>query len=341
MALHHPQIRRAVELAQGGELGALQVVNGTFSFLLELRRDPRIDPGHGRRVGVGRRVLSGQRARRDRRRGARPGRRLRRGSTSAASTGRSSASCTSRAGCWPSSTAGSPPRTASGWRSSAAPGRLVLDAPFLADPDGPPAGLTLWRGTTASTSTCARSTRYALEVDDLVSAILDGTPAPRCRWRSRAAGSRRSWSWTAPLARTPRADDPTAWPIARRHRGRRPPGRRGGPRRGRCALGLGVLRRSAATAGPRPAPVRSRRPLRPASTTRTTGPLAYFAGGGVAVLDCDDDGRPDLYVAGGITPPPCSATRARPAAICASQPVPDAATDLSVRDRRLPARHRR
>jgi hypothetical protein len=32
------------------------------------------------------------------------------------------------------------------------------------------------------------------------------------------------------------------------------------------------------------------------------GPLAYFVGGGVAVLDCDIDGRPDLYVAGGVNP---------------------------------------
>jgi len=29
------------------------------------------------------------------------------------------------------------------------------------------------------------------------------------------------------------------------------------------------------------------------------GPLAYFTGGGVAVFDCDADGRPDAYVAGG------------------------------------------
>ena len=31
------------------------------------------------------------------------------------------------------------------------------------------------------------------------------------------------------------------------------------------------------------------------------GPLAYFAGGGVATFDCNDDGRPEVYVAGGTS----------------------------------------
>ena len=32
------------------------------------------------------------------------------------------------------------------------------------------------------------------------------------------------------------------------------------------------------------------------------GEFTYFVGGGVAVFDCDDDGRPDLYLAGGERP---------------------------------------
>ena len=32
------------------------------------------------------------------------------------------------------------------------------------------------------------------------------------------------------------------------------------------------------------------------------GPLAFFVGGGVAVFDCDADGKPDVYVAGGTNP---------------------------------------
>ena len=32
------------------------------------------------------------------------------------------------------------------------------------------------------------------------------------------------------------------------------------------------------------------------------GPFSYFVGGGVAAFDCDDDGKPELYLAGGTRP---------------------------------------
>ncbi|MDP9484003.1 MAG: Gfo/Idh/MocA family oxidoreductase, partial [Chloroflexota bacterium] len=47
MYLHHPQVLRAIELARGGELGRLELVQGSFTFFLTHPGDPRIDPAMG------------------------------------------------------------------------------------------------------------------------------------------------------------------------------------------------------------------------------------------------------------------------------------------------------
>ena len=49
-------------------------------------------------------------------------------------------------------------------------------------------------------------------------------------------------------------------------------------------------------------PTSSRRPRPPASTTPTAADRALDVGGGVAVFDCDGDGEPDLFCAGGDRP---------------------------------------
>jgi hypothetical protein len=58
------------------------------------------------------------------------------------------------------------------------------------------------------------------------------------------------------------------------------------------------------------------------------GPLAYFAGGGVAVLDCDADGRPDLFVAGGVNRAALFRNDGPPGGALHFTPVPSPVTDL-------------
>ena len=48
------------------------------------------------------------------------------------------------------------------------------------------------------------------------------------------------------------------------------------------------------------------------------GDYTFDVGGGVAVFDCDRDGRPDVYVSAAPRPPRCSATRAGRAVTCGS-----------------------
>ena len=58
------------------------------------------------------------------------------------------------------------------------------------------------------------------------------------------------------------------------------------------------------------------------------GGFTFFVGGGVAVLDCDDDGLPDLYLAGGEQPASLLRNDSRPGTSVRFTPVPDPATDL-------------
>ena len=54
-----------------------------------------------------------------------------------------------------------------------------------------------------------------------------------------------------------------------------------------------------------------------------------YIGGGVAVLDCNDDGMPDVYLAGGGNPAALYRNDSRPGASLAFSPVPDPVVDLT------------
>ncbi len=83
------------------------------------------------------------------------------------------------------------------------------------------------------------------------------------------------------------------------------------------------------------------RPPAPASSTSTTASWEFFVGGGVAVLDCDEDGRPDLYFAGGAgAGGPLPRTQRAGRGAPSFEQVSSEATDLDRGHRRLPARHR-
>ncbi|HJS26373.1 MAG TPA: CRTAC1 family protein [Actinomycetota bacterium] len=59
------------------------------------------------------------------------------------------------------------------------------------------------------------------------------------------------------------------------------------------------------------------------------GDFTYFVGGGVAAFDCDDDGRPDLYFAGGSNPAALYRNRSPVGGALRFVPVADPATDLT------------
>ena len=63
---------------------------------------------------------------------------------------------------------------------------------------------------------------------------------------------------------------------------------------------------------------------------RYEGEWEFFVGGGLAVFDCDADGRPDLYVAGGTEPASLYRNRSAVGGALAFTHVEDGATDLTL-----------
>jgi hypothetical protein len=59
------------------------------------------------------------------------------------------------------------------------------------------------------------------------------------------------------------------------------------------------------------------------------GPLAFFVGGGIAVFDCDGNGKPDIYVAGGSNPAALYRNDGPVGGALRFSAVHDAATDLT------------
>ncbi|HJP70494.1 MAG TPA: CRTAC1 family protein [Candidatus Limnocylindria bacterium] len=64
-------------------------------------------------------------------------------------------------------------------------------------------------------------------------------------------------------------------------------------------------------------------------THRYEGEFTYFVGGGVAVIDCDGDGRQDLYFAGGAEPAALYRNQSEIGGALQFQPMPSKVTDLT------------
>jgi predicted dehydrogenase len=174
MYLHHPQTLKALEIARGGALGELQVISSAFSFFLDYPNDPRVDPDLGGGslwdvgcypVSIARRIA-----------GEEP--------DGIAAFARFDDRGVDRTFVgqlhFPSgllahfeSGFAAPDRERVEVVGSAA--TLVLDHPFLPEPDGPPARMTIHRDGEIETIKVESIDDYRAEVDDLQAAILDGT----------------------------------------------------------------------------------------------------------------------------------------------------------------------
>jgi len=173
MYLHHPQTLRAVELVQDGALGQLQLVLGSFSFFLTYPSDPRADPamGGGSLWDVGCYPVSFSR----RIAGQEP--------ESQNAFARFDGQGVDRTfigqlrfpgGLFAQFDSGFAAQDRERIEIVGSDATLVLDAPFLPQPDGPPPSVTMWRGRSPSPIEVPSVDQYHAEVEDLMSVILDG-----------------------------------------------------------------------------------------------------------------------------------------------------------------------
>jgi predicted dehydrogenase len=210
MYLHHPQTLHVLELVRSGALGTVQVVNAAFSFFLTYPNDPRVDPelGGGSLWDVGCYPVSISR----RVAGEEP--------DAVAGYARFDDRDVDRTFVgqlrFPS---GLLAHFESGF---SAPDRerveivgseatLTVHTPFLPEPDGPAPRITLRRDGRDEAVQVDSVDDYRAEVDDLQSAILDGTPP-----RVDLAFSRGGIATLVALDRAARQvrDDRTAAPAA-------------------------------------------------------------------------------------------------------------------------------
>jgi len=173
MFLHHPQIHRAIEIAQGGALGRLELVNGSFSFFLTHPGDPRVEPsmGGGSLWDVGCYSVSFAR----RLAGEEPDR--------VGAFARFDERGVDRTfigqlhfpgGLLAQFDSGFAARDRERLEIVGADASLVLDSPFLPAPDGPLPALSLRRGRDVAPVEVPSLDQYGAEVDDITAVILDG-----------------------------------------------------------------------------------------------------------------------------------------------------------------------